>query len=74
MRLTDTQKAILKNTDAKSKVTAADLSAKLHIPSGPAARSANSLIKQGWLRSKTDKDGNTFYSRTAEGGKVAKKL
>jgi DNA-binding MarR family transcriptional regulator len=41
---------------------------------GPIARAANSLIEKGLLRAKTDKNDVTSYSRTAEGGKVAKTL
>lgn len=74
MRFTETQKAILCNTDAKSKVSAYDLGQTLGIPSGPTARSAESLVNKGFLKSKIDKEGTRLYSRTAEGGKVAKKL
>lgn len=74
MRITPTQKTILKSIDAKSKITAYDLGQQLGIPSGPAARSAQSLVNNDLLRSATNKDGDTVYSRTAEGGKIAKTL
>jgi predicted ArsR family transcriptional regulator len=74
MRLSETQKSLLQSLDAKSKDSAADLALSLDIPAGPAARSAESLVKHGLLKVKTDKEGTKRYSRTAEGGKVAKKL
>jgi DNA-binding MarR family transcriptional regulator len=74
MRLTPTQKTILSTVDAKTKITSYDLGQQLGIPSGPAARSARSLVEQDLLKSATNKDGETVYSRTAEGSKVAKKL
>lgn len=74
MRLTDTQKAILSTVDAKTKITAYDLGHKLRIPAGPAARSAQSLVNQDLLKAATNKDGDTVYTRTAEGSKIAKKL
>ena len=74
MRITETQSAILLNTTATSKVTPADLAKMLKTRPGPAARSAHSLVDLGYLKAKENRDGETIFSRTAEGGKIAKSL
>lgn len=74
MRFSQTQKDILTNTTASSKITAADIGDEIGIPAGPAARSAQSLVDRGLLKSGTNKEGETIYSRTAEGGKQARKF
>ena len=73
MRLTKTQKEILTGTTAKTKLTAAQLGAQIGIPAGPAGRSVKALVGHGLMREATNKEGNAVYSRTAEGGKIAKK-
>jgi DNA-binding MarR family transcriptional regulator len=74
MRITETQSAILKNLSATSKVTPADLAKMLKTRPGPAARSARSLVELGYLKSAENKQGESIFSRTAEGGKIAKSL
>lgn len=74
MRFTNTQKTILTNVDAKTKITAFDLGEMLGIPAGPAARSAQSLVNCDLLKAAENKDGDVVYTRTAEGGKIAKTL
>jgi len=74
MRFTETQKEILTNTTATSNITAAAIGADLGIPPGPAARSAQSLVNKGFMKQKTNKQGETLYSRTADGGKAVKKF
>ena len=74
MRFTKTQKEILISTTATRKDTASDIGAWVGIPAGPAARSAQSLANKGFLKQTTNKEGETVYSRTAEGGKAAKKF
>lgn len=73
-KYTETKKTILKNLDAKSRATAGDLGKLLGIPAGPASRAANSLVEHGALKAVVNKDGVKCYARTAEGGKIAKKL
>jgi DNA-binding PadR family transcriptional regulator len=73
-RITDTQKNILQFTDAQSKISSYDMGGKLGIPSGPTARAMSSMVDKGWLKVATTKEGDKVYSRTAEGGKIAKKL
>jgi hypothetical protein len=74
MRITETQKSILRNTNAKSKTTSADLAAALDTYPGPASRSAYSLVEKGLLKSSETKEGVVVFMRTAEGSKIAKKL
>ena len=74
MKYTETKKTILKSLDAKSRATARDLGDLLGIPAGPASRAAGSLVDHGALRVLVDKEGVKRYARTAEGGKIAKKL
>lgn len=71
-RLTETQKEILNITDAKSRATASDLAYDLDSKPGPISRAAMSLVDKGFLRTSTNKEGATTYTRTAEGGKIAK--
>jgi len=73
MKLSETQESILTSIDAKSKITAGDLGQKIGLPAGPCARSLNALEGKGLVKS-TEKSGIYFYSRTASGGKIAKKL
>lgn len=74
MSFTKMQKSILCNTTAAKKVTPRELAVDLQSKPGPIARSAHSLVEQGMLVSGETKDGETFFKRTAEGGKAAKKL
>jgi len=74
MKITETQKEILTTVDAKTPWTASELAEEFNSKAGPMARAANSLIEKGLLRAKTDRDDITSYTRTAEGGKIAKTL
>ena len=73
MRLSETQKVILSTTSAQSKVTSGDLGLEIGLPAGPCARSLNSLVNLDLMKV-TCKSGVCFYSRTAAGGKLAKKF
>lgn len=73
MRLSETQGTILTTIDAKSKISAGDLGLEIGIPAGPCARSLNSLEERGLVKS-VEKNGVYLYSRTAEGGKIAKTI
>ena len=72
MRFTEKQKTILQTTSAKTKLTSAELADACGSRPGPVARSAYSLVENGLLRKGEDKEGNVYFTRTAEGGKVAR--
>lgn len=74
MKLSEMQKGILTKTDPKGKMTARDLATELDTYPGPVAKAANCLVEKEYLRSKTNKDGVTIYSRTAAGTKLIKSL
>lgn len=73
MRLSATQKTILTTIDAKSKITAGDLGLQIGSPAGPTARSLYSLEEKGLVKM-VEKNGIPYFSRTADGGKVAKTI
>ena len=74
MRLTEMQKNLLLNLDAKTKLTSADLAEMFDTKPGPVSRSAYSLSEKGLLRYSKSKEGEVLFSRTADGGKVAKTI
>lgn len=74
MRLTEAQSTILRKTTSTSKVTAAELAKMLKSYPGPAARSAHSLVEKGLMKASENKDGEVIFSRTGEGGKIARGL
>jgi len=74
MRLSDTQKKILKKVDGKAKVTPGDLAHTMKSYPGPISRSLQALEGMGLMVSQENKAGVTSYSRSAEGSKIAKTL
>jgi predicted HTH transcriptional regulator len=74
MRLTAMQGKILQKTTATSKITPAELAKMLKTKPGPAARSAHSLVESGLMKAAENKQGEVIFSRTGEGGKIAKTL
>lgn len=72
-KLSEMQRTILSVSTAK-KATASDLADQAGSLPGPVVRSVNALIEKGYMAATMLKSGEVKYSRTAEGGKVARSL